>query len=138
MEPGHKHLVLKMRETASPAERQAVLDAWYREQVKVAAQPLIAKWEPLLGVSVRRLFVQRMRTKWGSCTTERGNIRLNTKLAKKPPECLEYVLVHEMAHLLVRHHNDLFTGLLDRWLPNWPLLRQTLNEAPMSHETWGQ
>ena len=138
VEPGHKHLVLKMRETALPAERQAVLDAWYREQVKVAAQPLIAKWEPLLGVSVRRLFVQRMRTKWGSCTTERGNIRLNTELAKKPPECLEYVLVHEMAHLLVRHHNDLFTGLLDRWLPNWRLLRQTLNEAPLSHETWGQ
>ena len=89
------------------AKRDAV-EAWYREQIKAAAPALIAKWEPLLGVKVRRFFVQRMKTKWGSSRPDSQSIRLNTELAKKPPECLEYIVVHEMMHFLVRRHDDRF------------------------------
>jgi predicted metal-dependent hydrolase len=89
-----------------------------------------------MGVKVERFFVQRMKTKWGSCTADTLSIRLNTDLSKKPPECLEYIVVHEMAHLLVRHHNDQFSNLMDRYLPNWKLLRQTLNATPLAHANW--
>ena len=89
-----------------------------------------------MGVKVDRFFVQRMKTKWGSCNPASKSIRLNTDLAKKPPECLEYIVVHEMAHLLVRHHNDRFRGLMDTCLPNWKLLRQRLNDAPLAHTDW--
>jgi predicted metal-dependent hydrolase len=97
---------------------------------------LIAKWEPLFGVKVNRLFVQKMKTKWGSCNAVSRNIRLNTELAKKPPECLEYVLVHKMVHLIVRRHDDRFTSLMDRYLPNWRFVRQALNAAPLAHANW--
>jgi predicted metal-dependent hydrolase len=97
---------------------------------------LIAKWEPLLGVKVRRFFVQKMKTKWGSCNPSTMSIRLNTELAKKPLECLEYIIVHELLHLLVRHHDDRFKSLLDRHLPNWRLVRQLLNDAPLAHAKW--
>jgi hypothetical protein len=99
--------------------------------------PLIAKWEPVLGVKVERFFVQRMKTKWGSCMPETNSIRLNTDLARKPRECLEYIIVHEMAHLLVRHHSDRFRSLMDQCLPSWRLSRQILNDAPLSHANWG-
>jgi hypothetical protein len=91
---------------------------------------LIAKWEPTLGVTVERVFVQKMKTRWGSCNPACKSIRLNTELAKKPVGCLEYIVVHEMTHLFVRHHDDRFRGLMDEYLPNWSLLRQTLNSAP--------
>ena len=97
---------------------------------------LIAKWERLLGVNVKRVFVQKMKTKWGSCNPAKRSIRLNTDLAKKPRECLEYIVVHEMAHLLERHHNDNFTTLMNRFLPQWKLRRDDLDAAPLAHETW--
>jgi hypothetical protein len=89
-----------------------------------------------MGVKVARFFVQRMKTKWGSCNPDRRSIRLNTDLAKKPRECLEYIVVHEMAHLLVRRHDDRFRGLMDRHLPNWEYLRETLNNSPLAHSDW--
>ena len=89
-----------------------------------------------MGVKVGRFFVQRMKTKWGSCNPLARSIRLNTDLAKKPPEYLEYIVVHEMAHLIVRHHNDRFGSLMDKCLPNWKLLRQGLNSAPLAHADW--
>jgi predicted metal-dependent hydrolase len=98
--------------------------------------PLIAKWEPLLGVKVERFFVQKMKTKWGGCNARSKSVRLNTELTKKPAECLEYIIVHEMAHLIVRHHDDRFTSLMDRHLPNWKLVRQTLNATPLAHTDW--
>jgi predicted metal-dependent hydrolase len=104
--------------------------------MKVAVPRLIAKWEPLLGVKVGRLFVQKMKTKWGSSNSEAKSIRLNTDLAKKPLVCLEYILVHEMVHLIVRHHDDRFTGLMDHHLPGWRLTRQMLNAAPLAHVDW--
>ena len=95
-----------------------------------------AKWEPTLKVKVNRTFIQRMKTKWGSCNSSRGNIRVNTDLAKKPRECLEYVVVHEMAHLLEPTHNGRFYALLDCFMPKWQFDRGQLNRLPVRHEQW--
>ena len=130
-------MVMRLRPGADDTRKRAILEEWYREQIKLAVPPLLAKWEPVLGVTVKRFFVQRMKTKWGSCSPERQGIRLNTELARKPPACLEYIVVHEMAHLIERHHNDRFGGLLSGCLPHWRQLRQVLNGAPLSHADWG-
>jgi predicted metal-dependent hydrolase len=101
---------------------------------------LIARWEPVVGVKVQRIFVQnvqKMKTKWGSCNPSARSIRLNTDLAKKPRECLEYIVIHEMVHMLERHHNDRFREYMDRFLPHWLLCRDELNRAPLGHESWG-
>jgi predicted metal-dependent hydrolase len=132
----HKRMVLRVRPGADETRKQAVMEDWYRAEIKKAATPLIAKWEPVLGVKVDRVFVQRMKTRWGSCNTATRSIRLNTDLAKKPADCLEYIVVHEMAHLVVRRHDARFFSLVGQCLPNWALLRQTLNGAPLSHQDW--
>jgi predicted metal-dependent hydrolase len=98
---------------------------------------LIRRWEPILGVRVEQSFVRRMRTKWGSCSRTTSSIRLNTDLAKKPPECLEYIVVHEMAHLIEPTHNARFLALMDRVMPNWPHYREMLNRLPVRYENWG-
>lgn len=131
----HSKMVLRVRPGASTERRREILDEWYRVQIKAAVEPLIAKWEPVLGVRVNRVFVQRMKTKWGSCSRS-ANIRLNTELAKKPPECLEYIVVHEMAHIIEPTHNSRFIDLLDRLMPNWRFYRQQLNRLPVRHENW--
>ena len=113
------------------------LQSWYREQLKAAVPPLIAKWEPLLGVKVNGFFVQRMKTKWGSCNPTARTIRLNTELAKKPRECLEYIVVHEMVHLLEPTHNARFVALMDQFMPKWQFHRDMLNRLPVRHESWG-
>ena len=89
-----------------------------------------------MGVKVERFFVQRMKTKWGSCNVRARNVRLNTDLARKPRECLEYIVVHELVHLLEPTHNARFIGLLDRFLPRWQSCRQMLNRLPVRHESW--
>lgn len=132
----HNKLVLQVRPETDEEKRQAIMENWYREQVKNAVPGLIAKWEPLLRVKVARVFVQRMKTRWGSCNPVVGNIRLNTDLAKKPRECLEYIVVHEMLHLLEPTHNARFVALMDQYMPRWQFYRQTLNRLPVRHETW--
>ncbi|MEX2217071.1 MAG: SprT family zinc-dependent metalloprotease [Phycisphaeraceae bacterium] len=132
----HRTLVLQVRSGSDVGRRQAVLETWFREQVKAEVPPLIAKWEPLLGVKVKRFFVQRMKTKWGSCSPHSGSIRLNSELAKKPPGCLEYIVVHEMAHFLEPNHNNRFVAIMDKALPQWRSRRRELNAAPLSHESW--
>ena len=131
-----RKLILQVREGAGQARCKEVLDAWYRQQVRDAVPALLAKWEPLLRVKATRVYVQRMRTKWGSCTPRSGYIRLNTDLAKKPPECLEYIVVHELMHLLEPSHNEHFAALMTRHLPHWQHLRQQLNRLPVRHEDW--
>ena len=111
-------------------------DERYRRQLKAAAAPLIAKWELILGVKVERFFVQRMKTRWGSCNANARNIRLNTDLAKKPRECLEYIVVHELAHLVEPTHGARFVALMDRLLPSWQFSWAQLNRLPVSHEDW--
>lgn len=132
----HGSLVLKVRSESHRESREAVVASWYRQLLKDAVSPLVKKWEPRLGVTVRGVFVQRMRTKWGSCNPVAGTIRINTELAKKPRESLEYIVVHEMAHLLERKHNARFTALLDRALPDWRHHRTGLNALPLRHERW--
>ena len=133
----HNKMILQLRPASSHEKKQAILDAWYREQIKEAAPPLIAKWERILDVQSGRVFVQKMKTKWGSCSTGPKNIRLNTDLAKKPPQCLEYIVVHELAHLLERHHNDRFTAIMDTHMPQWRQYREMLNSLPLAHQEWG-
>lgn len=131
-----RKLKLQVRPEANAAQCEEVLDAWYRQQIRDALPALLAKWEPLLGVRTSRVFVQRMKTKWGSCTPEPGYIRLNTDLAKKPPECLEYIVIHELVHLLEPTHNERFSALMDLYLPHWHHLRAQLNRLPVRHEEW--
>jgi predicted metal-dependent hydrolase len=133
----HNKVLLQVRPGTSEEKRQGLLDQWYREQLKAAVPPLIAKWEPLMGVQVARFFVQRMKTRWGSCSPGTRSIRLNSDLAKKPPECLEYLIVHEMAHLLEPTHNSRFLTLMEQLMPNWRHHREELNRLPVRHEEWG-
>ena len=132
----HRKMVLHMRPGTDETKKQTIVEDWYREQLKNAVPPLIAKWEPLMGVTVNRFFVQRMKTKWGSCSPSTHGIRLNTDLVKKPRECLEYIVVHEMTHLLEPTHNARFVALMDRFMPKWQFYRQILNRLPVRHETW--
>jgi hypothetical protein len=132
----HKKIVLQIRPLSSAGRRRELLEQWYRSQLKAAVQPLIVKWERAMGVTVEQVFVRRMKTKWGSCSPSSASVRFNTDLAKKPPECLEYIVVHELAHLIEPTHNDRFTALLDRMMPNWRVYRQLLNQLPVRHENW--
>lgn len=132
----HNRMLLRIRPGTDEEKRGGSLNAWYREQIKNAAPPLIAKWEPVLGVKVERLFVQRMKTKWGSCTPGTHSIRLNTDLAKKPRDCFEYIVVHEMIHLLEPTHNARFVSLMDKFMPKWQFYREVLNQLPVRHEDW--
>lgn len=133
---GHSKMILRAGSGTNHDAKQAIVARWYREQIKAAAPDLIAKWEPIVEVKVKRVFVQKMKTKWGSCNSSKRTIRLNTDLAKKPRECLEYIVVHEMVHLRERHHNDKFREYMDRFMPHWRLHREELNRAPLGHESW--
>jgi predicted metal-dependent hydrolase len=132
----HRKLLLRVRPGSGKAKRHAVLDGWYRAMLQEAAQPLIAKWEPLIGVKINRVFVQRLKTKWGGCNPDARNIRLNTDLAKKPRECLEYIIVHEMTHMLERTHGSRFVALMEQFMPKWQFYRSELNRLPVRHEDW--
>jgi hypothetical protein len=132
----HSAMILRVRPGTTDATKQATVARWYREQIKTAVPALLAKWEPIMGVRVERVFVRRMKTKWGSCNARTRNIRLNTDLAKKPVQCLEYLVVHELVHLLERRHNGRFTALMDEYLSHWRQFRKLLNTAPLGHESW--
>jgi predicted metal-dependent hydrolase len=132
----HRKIVLQIRPASSAERRRELLEEWYRTQLRAAVQPLILKWERAMEVNVEKVFVRRMKTKWGSCSPSSSSVRFNTDLAKKPPECLEYIVVHELAHLIEPTHNERFTALLDRMMPNWRLYRQLLNQLPVRHENW--
>ena len=129
-------MMLSVRADTGAGRRYLILEEWYREQLKAAVPALVAKWEPRMDVAVDRFHVQRMKTKWGSCNPEKRSIRLNTELARKPRECLEYLVVHEMAHLVERKHGLAFVSLMDRSLPNWRVRRDQLNAFPLAHAEW--
>jgi len=132
----HSEMFLRIRPGASEEKKRTVIEEWYRAQLRQAISSLIAKWEPLMRVRVERFFVQRMKTKWGSCNPIARSIRLNTELAKKPLECLESVVVHEMVHLLEPTHNSHFITLMNSFLPQWQFYRDALNRLPVRHEDW--
>ncbi len=141
--PGRAHvevdgnrLLLYVAEGSDQEERLEVLQRWYRSQLQLAVPPLISKWEPTIERSVSRWGIKRMKTKWGSCNRESGRIWINLELAKKHPDCLEYVVVHEMAHLQERNHGEAFAKLMDSLLPDWRSRRDALNNAPLADEVW--
>jgi hypothetical protein len=136
VELSHGRMTLRVRPGTVRSKRHAILEEWYREELHRAVPPLIAKWERLMGVTVRHVFVQRMKTKWGSCNHRASSIRLNTDLARKPRECLEYIVVHEMAHLIEPTHNARFVALMDQFMPKWQFRREVLNALPVRHESW--
>ncbi|WP_169973968.1 M48 family metallopeptidase [Tautonia rosea] len=137
IEVKHNRLILGVRPGTSEARRGEIVEDWYREQLRAAAVPLVARWEPILGVRANRVFVQRMKTKWGGCNPRTRNIRLNTDLAKKPRGCLEYIVVHELVHLIEPTHNPRFVSIMDAHMPQWRSLRDQLNRLPVRHEEWG-
>jgi len=129
-------LELRVRPGMSRHQREAVLLRWYRRRLREQIPPLIARWEPEIGVTVAEWGIKRMKTRWGTCNAEAGRIWLNLELAKKPAACLEFILVHEMVHLLERYHNERFSELMDRLMPQWRLHRAELNREPLAHESW--
>lgn len=131
-----ERLLLRVRPGAPPEKRRAILDAWYRAELKARIPPLLEKWLPVVGEQLSAWGVKRMKTRWGTCNTARKRIWLNLELAKKPPQCLEYVLVHELVHLIERRHNERFRALMDAFLPLWRQYREDLNRYPLAHETW--
>lgn len=127
---------LYVREGSEREQREKVLLTWVRQQLKELIPTLIAQWEPIIGVQVAEWHVKQMKTKWGTCNIEAQRIWLNLELAKKSNQCLEYIVVHEMVHLLERHHNDHFIELMNKFMPQWRLHREELNSSALGHENW--
>ena len=132
----HRAIMLTVRHGSSTAKRAAVMHEWHKSLLHKAVRELIAKWEPRLGVDVGGYFLQRMKTKWGSCNHRARTIRLNTELVKKPKDLLEYVVVHEMLHLMEPTHSERFLGLMSRHYPAWREARAELNELPLAAASW--
>ena len=133
---GHKHITLTVHPGSDSEKRAAVIHDWHKSLLHEIVPTLIKKWEPKLKVKVAAYFLQRMKTKWGSCNHAAGHIRLNTELVKKPKDLLEYVIVHEMAHLLEPTHSDRFIAILDEHYRSWREARAELNELPLTAEVW--
>jgi predicted metal-dependent hydrolase len=133
---GLASLDLYVRPDGTRDQREAALQDWYRQELRVRVTPLLTRWQATLGVQARDWGIKRMKTKWGSCNPDTQRLWLNLELAKKPEGCIEYIVVHELMHLLERHHNDRFIALMDRHLPAWRRLRQQLREAPLGHHEW--
>lgn len=132
----HNRLLLSVRPETTEEKRQQIIAEWYRRQLKIALPNYIAAGESAIGVTVNRIYVQRMKTRWRSCNPLARSIRFNTELAKKPKECLEYVVLHELLHLLEATHSARFIAMIDRYMPNWRLRRDQLNQLPVGHDEW--
>lgn len=134
----HKRITLTVRPGSDARKRAEVIHGWHKSLLHAVVPPLISKWEPKLKVKVAGYFLQRMKTKWGSCNQTAGHIRLNTELVKKPKDLLEYVIIHEMTHLLEPTHSDRFVAMLDEQYPTWREARAELNELPLTAEKWNE
>jgi len=132
----HTTIDLYIRPESDIQKKHAVMEQWYREQLKALVPSIIEKWEKIMGVSPNEFAIKRMKTKWGTCNRDAKRIWLNLELAKKPYHCIEYIVVHEMAHLLERNHNSNFVAIMDNYLPEWKQLKTELNRLPVSHEDW--
>jgi len=130
------YIDLCIRPESTTEQRQSIMNEWYRTELKKLIQPIIEKWEEQIGVAVNNWQVKQMKTKWGTCNIEKKRIWINLELAKKPLHCLEYIIVHEMIHLLERHHNDRFLSLMEKYMPQWKFYKEELNRLPISHGEW--
>ena len=132
----HCKIELHVRPKTNREKMKSILDEWYRQQLKASLPTLIEKWEKKMNVTVNEFGIKKMKTKWGTCSREAKRIWLNLELAKKPVECLEYIVVHEMTHLLERNHNDRFISLMNGLMPKWRFHKEELNRRPLRHEDW--
>jgi len=132
----HKHIDLYVKKGTPVRNRAAVIAKFYRAYLQEQVSALIDKWEKRMKVKLSGYGIKKMKTKWGACNIEAKRIWINLELAKKPPACLEYIVVHEMVHLLERHHNDIFIAYMDKFLPQWRVLKAELNKSPISHSDW--
>ena len=132
----HNAIEMQIRPGTTTERREAILDEWYRQRLKDIMPTIIRKWEIILIVKAKAFGIKKMKTKWGSCNRKAGRIWLNLELAKKPTSCIEYVIVHEMVHLLERKHGERFTAYLDKFLPMWKSNKEELNRSPLSHQEW--
>lgn len=133
---GKSKLRLFVQPGTSVDNRFLVLNEWYREQLKLKVTELVEHWSSIIKRKPKACGIRKMKTKWGSCNIEAKRIWLNLELVKKPPECLEYILVHELVHLLERHHNDRFRKHMDKFMPKWREHRNLLNKLPLAYEDW--
>ena len=132
----HETIEMYIRPNTGAEKREKILIDWYRRRLKEMIPEIIAQYEKAMKVDVAEFGVKKMKTKWGACNREAKKIWLNLELAKKPRECIEYIVVHEMVHLLERHHNERFTAFMDRFLPMWKSYKEELNRRPLRHENW--
>lgn len=130
------YLDLYVRPNTSTKQRASIINEWYRQELKKVIPELIIKWENKIGVTINDWQVKQMKTKWGTCNIEAKRIWLNLELAKKPIHCIEYIIAHELIHLIERHHNDNFLALMNKHLPQWKLYKTELNRLPVSHRDW--
>lgn len=143
---GKATMLMRVRAGTSAERRERILAEWYRTQLREFASPLFERWSLVMNVAPSTWGIRRMKTKWGSCNTDTGSIWLNLELAKKSPQCIEYLIVHELAHLIERNHNDRFQSLMGAHLPDWRARRRALNSAPLAFtqsrhhtpQTWSQ
>lgn len=133
---GNAKLELSVSEVTSTDNRLKLLNRFYRDEMQRSLEKLLPQWQKKLTVEANSLNIKKMKTKWGSCNIQAKRIWLNLELAKKPPECMEYILVHELIHLLERHHNDRFRSLMNKYMPNWRERRNLLNSLPLAYEDW--
>jgi predicted metal-dependent hydrolase len=133
----HDSIELYVRPGATREHRQDIFEAWYRQQLKELIPKYIAKYEKKMSVKVMDFGIKKMKTRWGTCNTKEKRIWLNLELAKKPSECIEYIVVHEMVHLLERSHNKKFIAYMDKFFPKWKLYRTELNRSILGHVDWG-
>lgn len=136
IEISHKKMLMYLRPGGDDQKKQVIIETWYREQLKAAIPELLQKWEKILQVKAEKFSVRKMKTRWGSSSPAKKTIRLNLELAKKPPECLEYIVVHELVHLLEPTHNQRFKSLMNKFMPKWRFYRDELNLLPLKHENW--
>ena len=134
---GNSWIEMRVRRGTSRDGREALLYRWYRDRMRERIPEMLAKWEPRIGVTVAEWRIRRMKTRWGTCNREAGRIWLNSELAKKPVSCLEYVVVHEMVHLIERGHTERFRAMLDRVMPGWRGRVEELSRGWLAEEEWG-
>lgn len=126
-------LVLQVRKESTDVQRETILNEWYRNQLKLAIPPILEKCENIVGVHAAEWHIKNMRTKWGSCIPEHKRIWLNLQLVKKSPECLEYVITHELVHLLERNHSEKFREYMDIYYSSWKFAKENLNQQTLDH-----
>jgi hypothetical protein len=135
---GNERILLSVLPNTNRNKREDIMLRWYRDELRKVAKELIEKWQDSIGVSLNEWGIKRMKTRWGTCNQKDGRIWINLELVKKPEYCLEFIIVHELTHLLERKHNDRFKGYLDHFMPRWRQYKEELNRSILSYEYWGQ